>query len=95
MANFKLLVSTGLIFSLFFVAQLADAIKEPSQINEFEQVNQVNLLNGECLFCLSNLCIFLSTFFVVCLFFGLIFVWTFCTNSICQIGHCFKFFFET
>ena len=49
MANLSLLLSTvyGGLFSLFFVAQLADAVKEPTQINEFEQVNQVNLLNGE------------------------------------------------
>lgn len=46
MAN--LLVSTiGLLFSLFFFTQLVDAVKEPTQINEFEQVNQVNLLNGK------------------------------------------------
>ena len=53
MANLSLLLSTvyGGLFSLFFVAQLADAVKEPTQINEFEQVNQVNLLNGECPFC--------------------------------------------
>lgn len=50
MANLSLLLSAvyGGLFSLFFVAQLADAVKEPTQINEFEQVNQVNLLNGEC-----------------------------------------------
>jgi len=49
MVNRNLLVSTsGLVFSLFFVAQLAEAIKEPTQINEFEQVNQVNLLNDHC-----------------------------------------------
>jgi len=49
MANFNLLVSTsGLIFSLFFVTQFADAIKDSQQINEFEQVNQVNLLNDNC-----------------------------------------------
>lgn len=49
MANLSLLSTYGLLFSLYFVAQL-DAIKEPTQINEFEQVNQVNLLNGKCCF---------------------------------------------
>ena len=50
MANLSSLLvsSVGLLFSLFFVAQLADAVKEPTQINEFEQVNQLNLLNGKC-----------------------------------------------
>lgn len=52
MANLLLLSTVyGGLFSLFLVAQLADAVKEPTQINEFEQVNQVNLLNGECLVC--------------------------------------------
>lgn len=53
MAN--LLVSTiGLLFSSLLIAQIVDAIKEPTQINEFEQVNQVNLLNGKFIFFVSS-----------------------------------------